>query len=70
MRGFPKKVKGRFDMRYTKIKNFKGVPELTEINDYAFAGCVYLQDEWMNYVQGIPDWEGLKKWNKKLLGLE
>ena len=44
MKGFPKKVEGRFDMRYTKIKNFDGVPELTEINDYAFAGCVYLQE--------------------------
>ena len=44
MRGFPKKVKGRFDMRYTKIKNFDEVPKLTEISDYAFAGCVYLQE--------------------------
>ena len=44
MKGFPKKVEGRFDMRYTKIKNFDDVPELTEINDYAFAGCVYLQE--------------------------
>lgn len=44
MEGFPKKVEGRFDMRYTKIKNFDGVPELTEISDYAFAGCVYLQE--------------------------
>ena len=44
MQGFPTKVEGRFDMRYTKIKNFDGVPELTEISDYAFAGCVYLQE--------------------------
>ena len=44
MKGFPTKVEGRFDMRYTKIKNFDGVPELTEISDYAFAGCVYLQE--------------------------
>ena len=44
MEGFPKKVDGRFDMRYTKIKNFDGVPELTEISDYAFARCVYLQE--------------------------
>lgn len=44
MRGFPKKVKGRFDMRYTKIKNFDGVPKLTEISDYAFAGCIFLQE--------------------------
>ena len=44
MEGFPTKVEGRFDMRYTKIKNFDDVPELTEINDYAFAGCVYLQE--------------------------
>ncbi len=44
MKGFPKKVDGRFDMRYTKIKNFDGVPELTEISDYAFARCVYLQE--------------------------
>lgn len=44
MRGFPKKVKGRLDMRYTKIKNFDEVPKLTEISDYAFAGCVYLQE--------------------------
>ena len=44
MKRFPKKVEGRFDMRYTKIKNFDGVPELTEISDYAFAGCVYLQE--------------------------
>lgn len=44
MKGFPKEVEGRFDMRYTKIKNFDGVPELTEISDYAFAGCVYLQE--------------------------
>ena len=29
-----------------------------------------LQDEWMKYVQGNPDCEGLKQWNKKLLGLE
>ena len=44
MKRFPKKVEGRFDMRYTKIKNFEYVPELTEINDYAFAGCVDLQE--------------------------
>ena len=44
MKGFPKKVEGRFDMRYTKIKNFKGVPKLTEISDYAFAGCIFLQE--------------------------
>jgi hypothetical protein len=44
MKRFPKKVEGRFDMRYTKIKNFDGVPELTEISDYAFSGCVYLQE--------------------------
>ena len=44
MRGFPKKVEGRFDMRYTKIKNYDGVPELTEISDYAFSGCVDLQE--------------------------
>ena len=44
MRGFPKKVEGHFDMRYTRIKNFDDVPELTEINDYAFAGCVDLQE--------------------------
>ena len=29
-----------------------------------------LQDEWMKYVQGNPDSEGLKQWNKRLLGLE
>lgn len=44
MEGFPKKVEGRFDMRYTEIKNFEYVPELTEINDYAFAGCIFLQE--------------------------
>ena len=25
-----------------------------------------LQQEWLNYVKGTPDWEGLKKWNKLL----
>ena len=44
MEGFPTKVEGRFDMRYTRIKNFDDVPELTEINDYAFAGCIFLQE--------------------------
>lgn len=29
-----------------------------------------LQDQWLDYVKGNPDWEGLKKWNKKLIGLE
>ena len=29
-----------------------------------------LQDEWMKYVQGNPDCEGLKQRNKKFLGLE
>ena len=26
-----------------------------------------LQDEWMNYAKGNPDWKGLKEWNEKLL---
>lgn len=25
-----------------------------------------LQQEWLNYVKGTPDWEGLKKWNELL----
>jgi hypothetical protein len=29
-----------------------------------------LQDQWLYYVKGNPDWEGLKKWNKKLIGIE
>jgi len=25
-----------------------------------------LQQEWLNYVKGTPDWEGLHKWNELL----
>ena len=26
----------------------------------------YLQQEWLNYVKGTPDWDGLNKWNELL----
>jgi hypothetical protein len=25
-----------------------------------------LQQEWLDYAQGTPDWSGLKKWNAKI----
>ena len=46
-----------WDMRSVIMNKYEGVSQ-------------YLQDEWMKYVQGTPDCEGLKQWNKKLLGLE
>ena len=46
-----------WDMRSVIMNKYEGVPH-------------DLQDEWMNYVQGNPDCEGLKQWNKKLLGLK
>jgi Zn-dependent peptidase ImmA (M78 family) len=45
--------------------------DLRSVMDNKYEGVSQnLQDEWMNYVQGNPDCEGLKQWNKKLLGLE
>ena len=46
-----------WDMRSVIMNKYEGVSQ-------------DLQDEWMKYVQGRPDCEGLKQWNKKLLGLE
>ena len=46
-----------WDMRSVIMNKYEGVPH-------------DLQDEWMNYVQGNPDCEGLKQRNKKFLGLE
>ncbi|MED9996017.1 MAG: hypothetical protein UFP03_04390 [Paludibacteraceae bacterium] len=45
--------------------------DMRSVMDNKYEGVSQdLQDEWMNYVQGNPDWEGLKKWNKKLRGIE
>jgi hypothetical protein len=45
--------------------------DLRSVMDNKYEGVSQdLQDEWMNYVQGNPDWEGLKKWNEKLIGIE
>ena len=46
-----------WDMRSVMMNKYKGVDQT-------------LQDQWMNYVQGNPDWEELKKWNEKLIGIE
>ena len=45
--------------------------DLRSVIDNKYEGVSQdLTDEWMKYVQGNPDSEGLKQWNKKLLGLE
>jgi hypothetical protein len=45
--------------------------DLRSVMDNKYEGVSQdLQDEWMKYVQGNPDCEGLKQWNKKLIGLE
>lgn len=45
--------------------------DLRSVMDNKYEGVSQdLQDEWMKYVQGNPDCEGLKQWNKKFLGLE
>ena len=45
--------------------------DLRSVMDNKYEGVSQdLQDEWMDYVQGNLDWEGLKQWNKKLIGLE
>lgn len=46
-----------WDMRSVMMNKYKGVDQT-------------LQDQWMNYVQGNPDCEGLKKWNEKLISIE
>ena len=45
--------------------------DLRSVIDNKYEGISQdLQDEWMNYVQVNLDCEGLKQWNKKLIGLE
>jgi hypothetical protein len=46
-----------WDMRSVMDNKYKGVDPT-------------LQAQWLDYVQGNPDWEGLKKWNEKLIGIE
>lgn len=48
---------GYWDVRSVMDNKYKGVDQT-------------LQDQWLDYVNGNPDWEGLKKWNKRLIGLE
>ena len=44
-----------WDMRSVMDNKYKGVDQT-------------LQDQWLYYVKGNPDWEGLKKWNDILVG--
>ena len=45
--------------------------DLRSVMDNKYEGVDQtLQAQWLEYVKGNPDWEGLKQWNKKLLGLE
>lgn len=44
-----------WDMRSVMDNKYEGVDQT-------------LQDQWLDYVKGNPDWEGLKKWNKILRG--
>ena len=46
-----------WDMRSVVDNKYEGVDQT-------------LQDQWLEYVKGNPDWEGLKKWNEKLIGIE
>ena len=48
---------GYWDVRSVVDNKYEGVDQT-------------LQDQWLDYVKGNPDWQGLKKWNEKLLGLE
>lgn len=48
---------GYWDVRSVVDNKYKGVDPT-------------LQAQWLDYVQGNPDWEGLEKWNKKLRGIE
>lgn len=43
------------DMRSVMDNKYKGVDQT-------------LQDQWLDYVKGNPDWQGLKKWNDILVG--
>jgi hypothetical protein len=43
------------DMRSVMDNKYKGVDQT-------------LQDQWLDYVKGNPDWQGLKKWNERLGG--
>ena len=44
-----------WDMRSVMDNKYKGVDQT-------------LQDQWLDYVKGNPDWQGLKKWNERLGG--
>jgi predicted Zn-dependent protease with MMP-like domain len=43
------------DMRSVMDNKYEGVDQT-------------LQDQWLDYVKGNPDWQGLKKWNERLGG--
>ena len=46
---------GYGDVRSVMDNKYKGVDQT-------------LQDQWLDYVKGNPDWQGLKKWNERLGG--
>lgn len=48
---------GYWDVRSVVDNKYEGVDQT-------------LQDQWLDYVKRNPDWQGLEKWNEKLIGIE